>query len=333
LPDHFRIAALRAAVLAVTAALASCSGGSDPDPGPTCTPAAEARNGLDDDCDGAVDDGLATICAGGDAFCSDAVTVSLCNAEGTWFDPAEDTTCAYQCQDGACVPEPDDDGDGIPNGSDRCPLDPDTTCALISQLRHWDVWAVPIGSDVTVRGIVTAMKGGTSARAMWIQETGAAEYGGIEVYFSSAPLPAVAPGNTVQVTGRYTEFFGVSMIEPAPVVTVTVVDTTSAVPDPIFVATPARIATGGDLGEALEGMLVQVQNVTVTVANPDSPSNFDEFAVTDGLRVDDLILDNGVNNGWPSYTVGTTFTSLTGILHFQFSNTKLEPRSAADLVP
>jgi hypothetical protein len=314
----------------VAAVLASCSGGSDSDQGPACTPIAEELNGLDDDCDGTIDDGFPTdACPAGQPFCSDTAIVSLCNAEGTWFDPADDTTCPYQCLDGACIPEPDGDGDGIPDGSDRCPLDPDTTCALISQLRHPDVWTVPQGSDVTVRGIVTAMKGGGASHSMWIQETGASEFGGIQVYFGAVPLPSVAIGNTVTASGTYTEYFGVSMIHQSP--TVTVVDVSSAAPDPILVSTPAGIATGGDLAEALEGMLVNVTNVAVTNSNPDAPSNFDEFQVTGSLRVDDLLLD-GVDNGAPSYAVGTTFTSISGILHYTFSNTKLEPRSAADLV-
>ncbi len=55
-------------LLLCLAALLSASCGSktglkviecDPDAGPCCTPAAETCNGLDDDCDGAVDDGIA----------------------------------------------------------------------------------------------------------------------------------------------------------------------------------------------------------------------------------------------------------------------------------
>ncbi len=48
--------------------------------------------------------------------------------------------------------------------------------------------------------------------------------------------------------------------------------------------------------------------------------------------MDDLILD-GVNDGNPAVVLDQTFTSITGILHFTMNDAKLEPRSAADLVP
>jgi hypothetical protein len=88
------------------------------------------------------------------------------------------------------------------------------------------------------------------------------------------------------------------------------------------------IATGGTLAEGYESMLVRIEAVQVIDSNPDAPSDFDEFVVTGGLRIDDLLypaLDNG-------YPLNTTFVSIDGILGFSSSDFKLLPRSEADLV-
>ena len=72
-----------------------------------------------------------------------------------------------------------------------------------------------------------------------------------------------------------------------------------------------------------------VLGVSVASVNPDAPQDFDEFGVTGGLRIDDLLysaLDN-------TFSMGASFTSITGVLSFSFSNTKLMPRAAGDLVP
>ena len=75
-------------------------------------------------------------------------------------------------------------------------------------------------------------------------------------------------------------------------------------------------------------MLVRVENVTVTAENADENGDYDEFAITGNLRVDDFIWEDMDNN----YPVGTTFTSITGILHYTYGNHKIVPRNADDLV-
>jgi len=226
---------------------------------------------------------------------------------------------------------PDADADGVPDGEDACPADPTPGCVPMAAIRGPERSVAP-GTTVTLAGvIVTAVKTWpTSQKAIWVQDPVATEYGGIEVLFGASALPAVAVGDTVRVTGVYTEYFGVSQIYQSPEVTVTSV--VAAIVIPIAVADPTRIATGGDLAEPLEGMLVRIGGVTVTSANPDAPSDYDEFQVAGALRVDDLILD-GTNDGNPAVVLDQTFTSITGILHFTMNDAKLEPRSAADLVP
>jgi cytosine/adenosine deaminase-related metal-dependent hydrolase len=220
------------------------------------------------------------------------------------------------------------DSDDIGDACDACPNDSDPQCMTIGVLRDPAHPAHPQqGTTVTLRGVVvTAIKPiPTNSKGLWVQDPTATSFGGVMLFYGGGTLPAAVEGNTVDVTGTYTEFFGASELT-SPVVTVT--DDTTSVPAPIVVD-PAMVATGGAMAEPLEGMLVRVENVTVTVQNPDAPSDFDEFTVTGNLRVDDYIHDAGDN----TYTVGTAFSSLTGILHYSFSNHKLEPRTAADYVP
>ena len=75
-------------------------------------------------------------------------------------------------------------------------------------------------------------------------------------------------------------------------------------------------------------MFIRFENVEVTAENADSNGDYDEFAVTGGFRVDDFILDDMDNN----YPVGTTFSSITGMMHYSYSNYKLIPRNENDLV-
>ena len=79
-------------------------------------------------------------------------------------------------------------------------------------------------------------------------------------------------------------------------------------------------------------MLVSVGAVSITNVNPDDPNDYDEFEVTGGLRIDDGVSDatvpGGLGNDCP---VGTTFDGITGIVGWSFSNSKLQPRDAADV--
>ena len=97
------------------------------------------------------------------------------------------------------------------------------------------------------------------------------------------------------------------------------------VPDPIPVDA-CDVATGGADAERYESMLLVVSDVSVTNANPDDPSDYDEFEVAGCLRVDDFLYD-----ALDQPVEGTDYTSITGVLNYSFSNFKLAPRDAEDL--
>ena len=143
-------------------------------------------------------------------------------------------------------------------------------------------------------------------------------YSGIYV-FSRSDEGTVALGNDVDVQGTYKEYYGAAEVID---VAVTVTDASGSILPPLILD-PSNLINP----EQYEGMLVRVENVTVTAENADGNGDYDEFAITGDLRVDDFIWEEMDNN----YAEGTTFTSITGILHYTYGNYKIVPRNAADL--
>jgi len=259
-------------------------------------------------------------------------------------------------KDNKCTtPSADDiDGDGILNGTDNCPeianadqADADKdgkgdvcdTCPTANPgaQRCLTPYTIPELRDPTnathpapgtVRALVsdvyvTALRVGGSVQGFYIQAPASGNFQGMFVNTGTS-APTVKVGNKVTVEGDYDEVFSTShLLRPK----VTVTDTGTTLPFGPLVLDPAEIADATN-GEVYEGMLCRVNAVTVTVMNADDPKDFDEFVVTGSLRVDDSLytaLDN-------TYPVGTTFQSITGICAFDFSNRKLWPRTAADVV-
>ena len=112
--------------------------------------------------------------------------------------------------------------------------------------------------------------------------------------------------------------------------TVTVIGTGRTLP-PVVDVTPAEVQTGGARATALEGVLVRVMTTTCTNPAP-APAGGEtgmtfEYEVGGGLRVDDLFFRTA-----PFPTMSETFSSITGVLAWRRSNSKLHPRSATDIV-
>jgi len=98
--------------------------------------------------------------------------------------------------------------------------------------------------------------------------------------------------------------------------------------------TLAEVANSALRAAKLEGALIMVENVFVTNASPTlDPADSNgpwEFEIGDTtsarLRVHDFFYRP---SGKP--TPNTEYLSITGVLHLDFNNMKIEPRSAADL--
>ncbi len=247
------------------------------------------------------------------------------------------------------VIDPNDrDGDGVPNDTDNCPATPNPDQADADSDMHGDVCdacpananpgsagcpttvyeirrgTVASGSSVALDGLVVT---GVTSDGFYAQQAeGSPGYAGPDfsgIFVFTGTAPTVARGDLITVTGaNFLERFGRTELENA---VFSAAPGSEATP---LVVPPADIATGGARAEALESVLVRVENVTVTDALPDAPDDFGEFAVDAGLRIDDEMY-----HVTPFPMVGETFAQITGPLGWSFDNTKVRPRDVADVVP
>jgi imidazolonepropionase-like amidohydrolase len=252
------------------------------------------------------------------------------------------------------APDPNDrDADGTPNARDNCPDTPNPTQSDRDMDQRGDMCdpcpdtpnpgtaacpatiyaiknnTVAVGSRVTVTGsIVTAV--GRNGFYMQVDPASmgymGVDFSGVFVYTGAAP--ALMVGDRVTVAdATVADFFGQKQLSGA---TVTATASGVALPAPAMVA-PMAIATGGMRAAALEGVLVSVQNVVVTNVAPApaggevAPTN--EFEVAGVLRVDDALF---LTTPFP--VMSEAFAGITGVLAFSRDNSKLLPRSAADIV-
>jgi hypothetical protein len=245
------------------------------------------------------------------------------------------------CPEVANADQKDDDKDGKGNACDPCPSEPNpgiTKCVIeytVQALRDTtDPQHPPSGSTrAKVKNLyVTGLRTFGGSRGFFAQ-TGTDAFSGLYVETGTVS-PTVSVGNKVDVEGDYEEVFNITTLR-SPIVKVTDAGTTLPFGPVVFSAADITNvgATQGPSAEQYEGMLCQVDSVTVGNANPDAPGDFDEFSITDAsgglLRVDDFLFD-ALDN---TYALDTPFSKVVGICYFSFSNRKILPRSAADLPP
>jgi cysteine-rich repeat protein len=238
----------------------------------------------------------------------------------------------------------DHDGDGVGDACDGCPLDANTTeCTVYdpndggANTAAVDTTIYAIKKGVTAVGSVVALPSavvtGRFDKGFILQvkptDNGYAgsDYSGILVYQAGN---TVKVGDRVAVTKATVTSFYKQLELTGPKYTI-VASQNEASPDPVVV-TAAEVATGGSRADKLEAVLVELHNVVVTDLAPpigggETPPN-NEFVVDNALRVNDLFYLAS-----PFPMLNDKFALARGILNYRNDNSKLEPRSAADLVP
>jgi hypothetical protein len=171
---------------------------------------------------------------------------------------------------------------------------------------------IPADTFVRIEDVV-ATGTTTNSQRGWVQ-SGTGQNSGVMVHPRGNAMPPL--GTHLHVEGILQEVAGVTTITDAQM---TVPISGDPVPQPT-VRTPTQLASAG---EPYESVLVVVNAVIVTAATSS------EFTVTDGastLVIDDLAYD------WTAPSVGSQYSSITGVLYQEGGVYKLEPRSSADLV-
>jgi len=163
------------------------------------------------------------------------------------------------------------------------------------------------GQWIKTIGIVTAV----GSNCFWLQDAPGG-WNGIYAYTKTAP--AVVLGDSVLVVGKMAEYYNLTEIDS---VTTTVLASGCVVPAPTVVTAAEFVQ------EKYEGVLVTVNNVTCT--NPSLGNG--EWEITDAsgkTRVNDKLFLSVGKLSW--------VYNVTGVSNYDFSNFKIEPRNAADVV-
>jgi len=182
------------------------------------------------------------------------------------------------------------------------------TVVPIDSIQGYGASSPYVDSLVKTYGVVT----GVFSQGFFIEEKPGGAWKGIYVYPGYGWTPDVSVGDSVEVIGTVSEYYGFTEINSS---SYTVLASTT-LPDPV------TVTTGAASDEQYEGVLLYLQHVACTNAD----LGYGEWEVNDGsgpLRVDDW----GVS--W-SPAVGDTY-NLTGILNYSFGNYKLEPRDSNDI--
>lgn len=164
-----------------------------------------------------------------------------------------------------------------------------------------------VGMAVATGGIVTAHYDG----GYWLQ-AGTGPWSGI---FVNDTLTNAVEGDSITLEGVVEESFGLTRLNG---VTNVIFEAGYPVPASAF------ISNSQAQQEAYESVLVTAQAVECTVDN----AGFGQWVVNDGVG-DSLIVDDLIYAFTP--TLGALYT-LTGPMYYSFSERKIEPRTAADIV-
>lgn len=201
---------------------------------------------------------------------------------------------------------------------------------------------------------VTAVDAYVSAnlRAMWIQDTSVADgrFAGVKVVYSANETNVPAIGNKIDISGEAIDFYNGRQVQFSDW---TIVDAGTSTITPVVVD-PSMLARDSTAANPYEGVLVRVENVSVTQACVEASNgrDFGNFLVTgnvflgnafnydyNGDSVSTAMCDmpnvdcscGGMSRPNDMRMMGDTFSSITGIMNFAFDDLRLEPRGNDDI--
>jgi hypothetical protein len=207
-----------------------------------------------------------------------------------------------------------------------------------------------LGAVVTLSGIMTAdtlsislSPATTGSTNAWYMQSTSQPWSGIWLTTTDTAaqrqMAALRNGDSISVTGTVQEQFDVTRL--GNITAVTKVSGGNTLPAPVVRATGSlNVGNGAASAEPYEGMLVQLNNVTVTNVNP-TYSDPTEYNVDDGSgavvvqrsgRYSYSNVPGDTATGKTILLVGSRIGSLTGIVYYSFNQYKFVPRMDADFV-
>lgn len=172
------------------------------------------------------------------------------------------------------------------------------------------------GQVVTVEGVVSAESGAFGSN--YFLQDSAKAWNGVMVYDKDHNARY---GDRVRITASVSEYYNLTELKD---VTEFVVLDSGLTVEPVVVTT-GEIGTGGTMAEAYEGVLITVLNANITNAD----LGHGEWEIDDGSGA------CRVNDNADYYFNPANYTmvkSVTGVMNYNFSNRKIEPRLAWDVV-
>lgn len=180
------------------------------------------------------------------------------------------------------------------------------------------------GQARNITGIVTAGRGVYKPWVgnLFVVQDGTGPWSGIYVYDPTMSLPAET-GDSVTISGKVIEYYGLTELM---VIAGCYEEHSSghALPAPIDIPT-SYLSAGSPYAESYEGVLVRVNNVTVT----NDSLGYGEWEINDGSGA--CIVDDEAYYFYKPRD-GDVLESITGVVYYSYGAYKLEPRGDEDIV-
>jgi beta-lactamase superfamily II metal-dependent hydrolase len=188
-----------------------------------------------------------------------------------------------------------------------------------------------INQIVRIRGAVTSIdfRGGAGIE-YYIQDT----TGGIDLFSTTADVGPFAIGESVEAVGSVAQFNGLTELVITTPVSVSALPPGTVPPASPQIVTLSQLASGG-MGEALEGRLIRIDNVTITIGTFPASGASGNLTISDATGSATLRIDSDTNiDGTPT---PNGILSIVGIAT-QFDSSspfdsgyQILPRSTSDI--